>query len=233
MTEKQFDVFLEKTIKNFGEDYVVFSEEAIIPHTFSKRFERKMARLIRRQKSFYFPMIRTPLRRAVTVIVTAAVVLSAMAVSVSAVREAFEKFFTEIFTTHTVVQSVDDDDAPLEFVDKYEITADMSDYELVDFMESIFDRRYTYENEKCTVYFTQYIKEYYHISVNTEGYDMEKIYIDGCEGFYVDMNRQNGKIISWDNGDYVLSIFVTCDIDYEFSKNQLIDMANSVQKAEK
>lgn len=59
MTDRQFDVFLENTIKNFGEDYIEFSEETIIEHTFSKRFERKMARLIRQQKSFYFPMIRS------------------------------------------------------------------------------------------------------------------------------------------------------------------------------
>ncbi len=232
MTDKQFDAFLENTIKNFGEDYIDFSEDEIIQHTFSRSFERKMARLIRHQKSFYFPMIKTPVRRIVTVIITAAVILSTMVVSVSAVREAFINFFVNIFDTHTVVESVDDSSAPLDFTNKYEITADMSDFELVDFFEDISDREYTYENENCTIYFTQSIKEYYHISVNTEGYDIETIYIDGCEGFYVDMYNQNSKIIIWDNGDYVLSILVSCNIDYDFSKNELIDMANSVQKVE-
>ena len=155
-----------------------------------------------------------------------------MAMSVSAVREAFINFFMNIFDTNTVVQSVEDMDAPLDFIDKYEITADMSDYENFDISEFISEREYTYENENCTIYFTQYIKEYYHISINTEGYDIETIYINGCEGFYVDMYNQNGKIITWDNGDYVLSILVSCDVDYKFSKNQLIDIANSVQKVE-
>ena len=118
------------------------------------------------------------------------------------------------------------------FVDKYEITADMSDFELVDFREYISDCEYTYENENCTIYFTQYIKEYYDIAINTEGYDIETIYIDGCEGFYVNMYNQNGQILGWDNGDYVLSILVLCNDNYEFSKDKLIDIANSVQKVE-
>lgn len=139
----------------------------------------------------------------------------------------------DIFDTHTVVESVDDANAPLEFTDKYEITADMSDYELVDFSDYLSELEYIYKNENCTIYFTQYIKEFYRISVNTEGYDIESIYIDNCEGFCVNMYNQNGQIISWDNGDYVLSILVFYDSGYDFSRDKLIDIANSVQKVEK
>lgn len=232
MTDKQFDAFLENTIKSFGEDYIDFSEDEIIQHTFSRSFERKMARLIRHQKSFYFPMIKTPTRRTVTIMVTVIIVLSTMVMSVGATREAFTNFFINIFDTHTKVLSVDDEDAPLDFNDKYEITADMSDFELVDFWEDVFARNYVYENEYGYIWYDQNIKEYYNISVNTEGYDIETVYINGFEAFYVDMRRQNGKIVIWDNGDYVLSILVSCDKDYEFSKDELIELANSVQKVE-
>ena len=34
---------------------------------------------------------------------------------------------------------------------------------------------------------------------------METIYVNGCEGYYVNMYNQDGQIISWDNGDYVMS----------------------------
>jgi len=229
MTNNEFDdiireAFRQNISKYFSEDDIDFT-----PHKFSPEFKRKMNALMgksNKKSKFTF-------KKLLIAVTAALLAIFIMAMSVSAVREAFLDFFTRIFSTHTVVESVDDVDAPLDFIDKYEITADMSDYELVDFMESIFKRRYTYENEYCTIYFTQYIKEYYHISVNTEGYAMEKIYIDGCEGFYVNMYNQNGQIISWDNGDYVLSILVTCNIGYEFSKSSLIDMANSVQKAEK
>ena len=46
------------------------------------------------------------------------------------------------------------------------------------------------------------------------------------------MYNQDGQIISWDNGDYVMSILVSCDNEQVIGKNKLIDMANSVQKIE-
>ena len=78
----------------------------------------------------------------------------------------------------------------------------------------------------------KYIKEYYDIAINTEDYNMETIYVNGCEGYYVNMYNQDGQIISWDNGDYVMSILVSCDNEQVIGKNKLIDMANSVQKIE-
>lgn len=46
------------------------------------------------------------------------------------------------------------------------------------------------------------------------------------------MYNQKGQIIIWDNGDYVLSVLVSCNNEYDFGKNELIDVANSVQKVE-
>ena len=228
MTDLEFEQYITSVIKEYGANYI---DETLIdntPHKFSPEFERKMDILMGESNK----KVRITPKRLLIAITAAFLAVFILAMSVSAVREAFINFFMNIFDTHTVVQSVDDMDAPLDFVDKYIITLDMSDYELVDFLESIFRCEYTYENENCTIYFTQYIKEYYDIAINTEGYDIEIIYIDGYEGFYMDMYNQNGQIISWDNGDYVLSILVSCDNDYVFSKDELINMANSVKKVE-
>lgn len=227
MTDIEFEQYITSVIKEYGENYI---DEALIdnkPHKFSPEFERKMDILMGKRNK----KVRITPKNLLIAITAALLAVFIVSMSVSAVREAFINFFMNIFDTHTVVQSIDDD-APLDFVDKYEITADMSDYELVDFREYISECEYTYKNENCTIYFTQHIKEYYDIAINTEGYDIETIYIDGCEGFYVNMYNQNGQIMSWDNGDYVLSILVLCDNDYKFGKNLLIDMANSVQKVE-
>lgn len=228
MTDLEFEQYITSVIKEYGENYI---DEALIdntPHKFSREFERKMDILMGKSHK----KIKITPKRLLIAVTAALLAVFIMAMSVSAVREAFINFFMNIFDTNTVVQSVEDMDAPLEFTDKYEIMTDMSNYEIVDFRELISKHAYTYKNENCTIYFTQYIKEYYDISINTEGYDIETIYINGCEGFYVDMYNQNGKIISWDNGDYVLSILIFCDSDYNFSKDELIHMANSVQKVE-
>lgn len=227
MTDRQFDVFLENTIKNFGEDYIEFSEETIIPHTFSKRFERKMARLIRQQKSFYFPMIRTPIRRTVTIMVTVIIILSTTVISVSALREAFIRFITEIFDTHTEVQAIQDDTAPESFEDIYVITNIPDGFEIVfqnDNIEETPVLMTEYRNGQQRIIFNQCIKSQYDVNINTEGYEMIQIDINGSEGFMV--NMVDDVCIVWDNGDYIL------EIDSNIGKDILIDMINSVQKVE-
>ena len=228
MTDLEFEQYITSVIKEYGANYI---DEALIentPHKFSPEFERKMDILMGKSNK----KVRITPKRLLIAITAALLAVFIVAMNVSAVREAFINFFMNIFDTHTVVRSIDGEDAPLDFVDKYKITADMSDFELVNFFEDISDREYTYENENCTIYFTQSIKKYYDIAINTEGYDIETFYINGCEGFYINMYNQNGQIMSWDNGDYVLSILVSCNNNYEFSKDELIDMANSVQKVE-
>lgn len=229
MTDLEFEKYITSVIKEYGANYI---DERLIdntPHKFSAEFERKMDILMGKSNK----KLRITPKRLLIAITAALLAVFIMAMSVSAIREAFIKFLMDIFDTHTVVQSVDDVDAPLDFTDKYEITADMSDYELANFSEDIFSREYTYESDNCTIYFTQYIKEYYDIAINTEGYNMETIYVNNCEGYYVNMYNQDGQIISWDNGDYVISILVSCDKEHHISKNDLIDIANSVQKVEK
>ncbi len=229
MTDLEFEQYITSVIKEYGANYI---DESLIdntPHKFSPEFERKMDILMGKN----YKKVRITPKRLLIAVTAALLAVFILAMSVSAFREAFINFFMNIFDTHTVVQSVDDIDAPLDFTDKYEITSDMSDYDLINSFEDISNREYIYKNENCTIYFTQSIKEYYHESVNTEDYEIESIYIDNCEGFYVNMYNQNGQILIWDNGDYVLSILVSHDDDYEFSKDKLINMANSVQKVEK
>lgn len=228
MTDLEFERYITSVIKEYGSNYI---DEALIdntPHRFSPEFKRKMDILMGKRNE----KIRITPKRLLIAITAALLAVFILAMSVSAFREAFINFFMNIFDTHTVVQTVDEIDAPLDFVDKYEITVDMSDFELVDFFEDVFDREYTYENENCTIYFEQSIKEYYDVSVKTEGYDTETVYVNGYECIYVNMYNQNGQIIIWDNGDYVFSILVFNDNGYDFGKDGLINIANSVQKVE-
>ena len=230
MTIREFDEIVGMVIRENITTYIPESELDYTPHKFSLRHRRKMNKLM--GKPTYSLRNITP--RKMIAILTAAIIAACVAsLSISAVREAFIRFITEIFETHTDVQTVETNNTPLDFVDIYEITTDLSDYELIICSEDSSDRKYIYQNNYCRIYFTQSIKAYYDVSVNTEGYDMEIVAINGYEGFYVDMYEHNGKIVTWDNGDYILSIFATYDREYDFSKNELIKLAESVQKVEK
>lgn len=227
MTNKQFELFLEKTIKNFGEDYIDFSSEWNNPYIFSKNFERKMDKLIKREHQLYFPLIKTPVRCFISIMITIIIALSMMVISVSAIREAFVKFITKVFSTHTTVQTVPDNDLPTTFQDIYEISEIPSGFELTyksENNEGEIWLNYEYRNGNECIIFNQYLKPYFEISVNTEGYDMIPIMIDGFEGFIINMNEY--YYIFWDNGDYAFTI------EGNVSESALIAAAESVQKVE-
>ena len=230
MTNNEFDVIISNVIKENISTYIPESELDYTPHNFSTRYRRKMNRLI--GKPSYSLRNITP-KKLITILTAAIIAACVASMSISAVREAFIRFITEFFETHTIVKPVAEDNAPLEFIEKFEITADMSDYELLDQSEDMFDREFIYVNEHYVIQFTQSIKEYYKTALNTEGYVMESINVNGNEGFYLNMYNQYGKSLTWDNGDYILSIFVTYDSEHNFSKDELITLAKSVQKAEK
>ena len=139
MTDLEFEQYLTSVIKEYGENYI---DEALIdntPHKFSREFERKMDILMGKSHK----KIKITPKNLLIAVTAALLAIFIMAMSVSAVREAFINFFMNIFDTHSVVQSVEDMDAPLDFTDKYEITTDMSDYENVDIREFISEREYT------------------------------------------------------------------------------------------
>lgn len=228
MSEEEFDILITNALKKYGCDYIDVSKLDYTPHKFSPEFESKMDILLGRSQR----KIHIAPKRLFTMIIAALIAACIAAMSVGAIRQAFISFIADIFDTHTDIRSVKDTEAPLDFSDKYEITVDLPEFELVETSEDIFDIMYIFKNENCTIKFYQSIKMYYDISVNTEGYEMETVYINEFEGIYVDMYNQNGKIIIWDNGDYIFEILVTYNTEYSFSKNELIEIAESVQKVE-
>lgn len=228
MTNSEFENAIRESISEHIEEYISEDEIDNTPHDFSSEFETKMKKLI---DSLGKPK-HISRKKMIACIVAAIIAACAASMSVSAVREAFINFITNIFDTHTNVQVVEDNNAPFDFAYKYEVTADMSDYEFIGINEYISKREYVFENEHCTLYFTQYIKEYYDVAVNTEGYEMEELFVNGKEGFYIDMYNHNAKSITWNNGDYVLSVYATYDEGYNLDKTSMLTIANSVQKAE-
>lgn len=228
MRDKEFEILLTDVIREYGANYIELPERKYDkPHEFSAGFEKKMQRLIRRERKFYFPLVKTPIRRAVTVILTIIAALMATVMSVGALREPFVHFITEIFDTHTRVQSLDYKNVPM-FIDTlYEITElpegmELTESEGIDeYAASVFQE---YRNETGYIYFNQYSKPSYKQNVNTEGYEMIPIDINGNEGFLIDYGKQ--CLIIWDNGDYILLALGNID------KNLLISAAKSVKKVE-
>jgi hypothetical protein len=204
-------------------------------HEFSRKFEKRMRRIIAGK---YTPKIRiTPkritLKKLTICLVAAFVAIITLAMSVSAVREAIFSFLTQVFTTHTVVQSDIDEVAPETFMDFYEITADIDGYKLIDNYTTPSERVFVYDNGIYRIRFIQTIKKHYNIGINTEGYDIIPVYIGEYEGIYINMKNQKHEYLSYDNNSYVISIGVTrYSGELPIGQNALINIAKSVKKVE-
>jgi hypothetical protein len=204
-------------------------------HIFSRKFEKRMKKII---AGTYTPKIhitpkRITLKKLTVCLVAALLAILTFAMSVSAVRETIFNFFTQVFATHTLVKSEDDDVYPETIEEIYEITEGIEDYEMIQSESSPMELIYIYDNGKYRIRFTQTTKAYYDINVNTEGYDIVPIFIDDYEGIYLHMENQQYEYLSYDNEAYIISIGVTSyNSESEFGQNALINIAKSVQKVE-
>lgn len=202
--------------------------EASIPqmeeHIFSKKFERKMKKLINRRRKPYYKLINKTWKRAVCA-VTAVAVSMTIAMQVEAVRSLFKDFFAYIYEKFSVLQSVDGSNAPETIEDVYVITYDLSDY-VIDYEKNNGEfLNVTYRNNDVIIDFYQYTKTNYDLLWNTEETNLEKIIIGNYEAVYFEDNH-NYNVITWDNGNYIISI------NSNVGKDILIDVAKSVQKVE-
>lgn len=195
-------------------------------HKFSRRFERKMKKLIRygyREPVRYHKVTVKRLFICITAALIAAIV---MAFSVTAVRDFFKNFFMEVFGTHTTVQTFPDNiNAPASIEDVYIINVPNNFILANNFESEIYTSSAYRTDEDDYIFFNQYIKSEYDVNVNTEEHPLDYIEINGSDGYIVDLGN-NEYYISWDNGDYIF------DITGNISKDELIETANSVQKVE-
>ena len=193
-------------------------------HIFSKKFERKMKKLINRRRKPYYKLINKTWKRAVCA-VTAVAVSMTIAMQVEAVRSLFKDFFAYIYEKFSVLQSVDSTNAPETIEDVYVITYDLSGY-TIDYEEyDDYSRNIAYVKGDVIIDYYQVVKYKYDLLWNTEDTNMEKILIGDFEAVYF-YDNHNFETIVWDDGEYIFTI------GSNVGKNALIDMAKSVQKVE-
>lgn len=202
--------------------------EASIPqmeeHIFSRKFERKMEKLINRRRKPYYKLINRTWKRAVCA-VTAVAVSMTIVMQSEAVRSLFKDFFAYIYEKFSVLQSVDSTNAPETIEEIYAITYDLSDYE-IDYEEyDDYSRNITYVSDNTVIDYCQNVKSEYNLLLNTEQSVFEIILINGHEAICFRDNHDY-HVVVWDNGSYIITI------NSNVGKDVLIDIAKSVQKVE-
>ena len=218
-------LYLEALQKVFNEEFEKDMNELdqMEDHVFSVKHEKKMKKLIKRQKKPYFKLICTGGRRAACII-AAIFILSASALSVEAVRKAIFDFIISIFSDHNVITVEEGTDSG--YPEKIEEEYDFSE------LPEGFEREY-YEKTEASVssYYSkkdkfivlrQNIKATYKNIYDTEHMYNVQIIQELNQEFYI-IEREKSNIIIWDNGKYVFT--VSSNID----KNDMIEMCISTK----
>lgn len=222
---------MNNLFKAFEETYAdrILVNITVEAHEFSPAFEKKMRGLFRD----YYKMKATTLRSAKQIFKYAiiAALLAILAISVVAVMY-WNHLHMEQHDVFSLLYIDDISDAPETIETAYEITADMTGF--VETVEEnnafIRCRQYTnYENSINIMFSQMILKSVQGMRINTESTEeiITTLKINGYDAIYFETTSEIKNIV-WDDSEYVFIIEA-----HGIGKDELIDIADSVQNVEK
>lgn len=170
----------------------------------SAEFERKMAKLIKEEKTPLWRLINTRAKRAVCIALVVLAVLGA-SMSIKAVREPVAEFFVEVYEAFVRITHPGHSATTLETI--YTLPRDMlpEGYELsYEWASPTFhSEKYTVADGK-TIYFCQAVISSTNITVDKEGVSVFEISVGTHEGRYY--KSKNTVNLAWSDGTYLFSM---------------------------
>lgn len=205
-------------------------------HEFSEGFEKKMQRLMQspgerfRRITVKYGWIAACL----FVPVVLAAFGSQSMIKAGSYEDYYLDFFVEDFIVdgkveHSTFTPMYTRGAPETLEERYEITYDLSGFEIyyescdevrheIDYLKEVGD------GEILQVIFRQEVKSRYRTGLNTENTVLETELINGKEAVYFKIHNHPYHIFLWDNGDYILYLSTNLD------KETAIEVAESIRK---
>lgn len=194
------------------EDELGCADTEVQDYVFSERFEKKMKKLVKKQRRPWFRFVSTSGRRAACA-AAAVLVLSASSMSAGAVRSAFFGFISNVFGDHNEVL-VDDNGAegyPEAIEEVYEIEVP-DEFELEDHTSSDDFVLSGYRNGENYILFDQWVVSHYKVSYDNERAVYSE-YKDDDGQKYIVVEIDDCSFYIWNNGRYVFQI--TSNLDKE------------------
>lgn len=205
-------------------------------HEFSPEFEKRMKKLIKRRSKLYYKLINSLDKRIACIAVIICVVSSITIIGFEASRNTASDFIIKTVSEkeheELTIQSADKSDVvPQTIKELYDITYDLSEYEVIhDGADEVkYWKIYVHETEDdyIMVELKQWVKKHYFEWVNAAtDSEITTIAINGNEALYYLRENIGFHVLMWDNGEYI--IYLRGNLD----KNSLIEIAKSVKKVE-
>ena len=208
-------------------EYHQIIEDASNKHEFSQKFQKRMDKLIRRRRKPYYRFINTAGKRVAVIILAFLTISFTTVMSIEALRTPFLDYIMSIFFNHSEIKGSDYSVIYPEKIESiYEIKYDLSDYHIIALNHNEKHRTIDYQNKNFVICFSQNTVSDYDMNYNTENSEIEHIDLLGHDAVvYMDNNQY--YCIIWNNGEYII------DLASNVGKDTLIEIAKSVQKAEK
>jgi len=212
----------EALIATFDERYNYPALDEIPEYTPSRKMNKKMKKLIKRQQKPYFVLIATPVRRFLCILVIVALIAIPI-LSVDSVRAKVTKFFINIFPTHNEININPEQMAYIDNLDEITpeyIEANLPEgFELVSSVENELTviKEYVY-GDKRLVYNKSLV---YNTSILNDNESAEYVtYTDenGKEYMVYDSQEHNQITIYWFEGNYKNKI------DSNLSREEIFDI---------
>jgi len=197
-----------------------------IEHEFSKRFERRMGKLIRRGKTGSPVGAIAFLRRHMVAFVAAIIILFASAMSVSAVRAAVFEFITEVYEKFTHIffnESRSSSDSAGEFIVRRPSFIPEG-FELVS-EKTAGPVLLVYEKGSDYISYSQQRVEDVSMDINTEGAELEELEFKGLPAKYY--SNQGVQNLLWYDDEYLYMVFSTLDRDAVFRIAESVETAGA------
>jgi len=205
-------------------------EEASFPQ-FTAKHNRKMKTAFdifaKRQVSVYNQPILTksksPLSIRKKILIAAIIIVSLAFISGSVIAFISNSFRGTVYNDNTYLFALDIGDSPTVIEEEYTLSVIPDGYELYESSSSSINKSTVYRNnDNKELVFIQTVKSKYNAHINTEGYDIEEIFVNGCDAIYVEYQRETGidSLVVWNNDEYIL------ELHGNFTKEELIDLAN-------
>lgn len=203
-------LFKEALMSTFDEKFGISDEELeqIPEPEFSKKFEKKMNKLVAKQKKAYYPLISTTARRVACIFVVITV-FAVTTLSVDAVREQFTHFFVNIFNDHSEIKvNTDAMISDITKIDIESIEANIPEgFELVRSKdtEKIKEREYELQSEYILIKVT-YI-ESIELLIDNENYTYEPYYDEQGQEYMINYSEEQNQIdIIWINDNLLYQV---------------------------
>lgn len=197
------------------------TDENSIEYTFSKKFNRRMEKLIKAQKKVYWNLVSTTSKR-VAIIFLAIFTMFTAAFSVKAIREPIIEFIKQIYESFTHYTF---DGDTIEFIEKeFSIHQIPYGYEQIDKTTTDNSVVTIYKNElDYTIYFSQSTTDSHTgFFVDNENGDL---YTETINGINVDFKEwYDTKTAMWTQNGYVFTLDCTGNISFEEIKQMIMSI---------